>query len=153
MSLTHCTLWHVFIGPLAAIYGRATTHMSKAYAVSSQHSYYNKFNMLLMYCVYYSIEINSIRVDHVMTFFKFLAGSGSMPFCRILMAECISTNTPKKHMAPHSYPRYRSHRHSYPRQEKHFCRRAVAVVWGRDIKGSGEQIASTIMVSSKARNM
>ena len=57
MSHTHHTYWHVFIGPLAAIYGRATTHMSKANAVGSQHSYYNKFNMLLMYCTYYSIYV------------------------------------------------------------------------------------------------
>ena len=71
MSHTHCTLWHVIIGPLAAMYGRATTRISKAYAVGSQPSYYNKFNMLLMYCTSYSIEVNSITVDHVITFLDF----------------------------------------------------------------------------------
>ena len=76
MSHIHCTLWHVFKGLLAAIYGRATTRMSKAYAVGSQQSYYNQFNMLLMYCTYYSIEVNSITVDHVITFLEFLAVSG-----------------------------------------------------------------------------
>ena len=76
MSHTHYTLWHVFIGPLAAIYGRSTTRMSKVYAVGVQYSYYNKFNMLLMYCTYYSIDVNNITVDHVITFLEFLAGSG-----------------------------------------------------------------------------
>ena len=76
MSHTHHTLWHVFIGPLAAIYGRATTRMSKAYAKGSQHSYYNKSNMLIMYCAYYSINVNNLTVDHVITFVEFLAGSG-----------------------------------------------------------------------------
>ena len=50
--------------------------MSKAFAVGLQHSYYNKLNMLLMYCTYYCIEVNSITVDHVITFLEFLAGSG-----------------------------------------------------------------------------
>ena len=68
MSHTHHTLRHVFIGPLAAIYGRATTCMSKAYAEGSQHSYYNKFNMLIMYCASYSINVNNLTVDHVITF-------------------------------------------------------------------------------------
>ena len=76
MSHIHHTLSHVFIGPLATIYGRATTRMAKAYAVGSQHLYYNKFNMLIMYCIYYSIDINSITVDHAITFLEFLAGSG-----------------------------------------------------------------------------
>ena len=76
MSHTHNTLWHVFIGPLASIYGRATTRMSTAYAEGSQHSYYNKLNMLIMYCTYYSIDVRNLTVDHVITFWEFLAGSG-----------------------------------------------------------------------------
>ena len=76
MSHTHNTLLHVFIGPLAAIYGRPTTRISKAYAERSQHSYYNKFNMLIMYCAYYNIDVKILTVDHAKTFLQFLAGNG-----------------------------------------------------------------------------
>ena len=40
-----------------------------------------------------------------------------------------------------------------PSKKKHLCRCAIVVVWGRDIKRNGEQNASSILVSSKSRNM
>ena len=63
------------IGPLAAL-GRATTRMSNSYANGSQHSYNNKFNLLIMYCAHYSIDVKILTVDHVTNFLEFLTGSG-----------------------------------------------------------------------------
>ena len=73
MSTMYHNLLYVSIGSLAAIFGRATTHMSKAYADGSQHSYYNKFNLLLMYCVYCDIDVKLLTENHAITFVEFLA--------------------------------------------------------------------------------
>ena len=65
----------VFIGRLAATYTRAAATMKKAYAAGSQKSYFNKFHVLLLFCAYYQIELQSLNVNNVICFVQFLVDS------------------------------------------------------------------------------
>ena len=50
--------------------------MASAYAGSSQQSYYNKFNLLLSFCLKFNISLKDITVNQCISFIEFLAGSG-----------------------------------------------------------------------------
>ena len=65
----------VFIGRLAATYTRAAATMIKAYAAGSQKSYFNKFHVLLLFCAYYQIELQSLNVNNVICFVQLLVDS------------------------------------------------------------------------------
>lgn len=47
--------------------------MMKAYALASQHSYYNKYVLFLIYCKHFKIDVNSVSVENAIAFIKVLA--------------------------------------------------------------------------------
>ena len=65
----------VFIGRLASTYTRAAATMTKAYAAGSQKSYFNKFNILLLFCAHFQIEAQSMNVNNIICFVQFLVDS------------------------------------------------------------------------------
>ena len=50
--------------------------LRQAYAEGSSCSYYNKFNLLLLFCIHYDLNVRVLTVNNVISFIEMLAYSG-----------------------------------------------------------------------------
>lgn len=85
------------VGPLAAVYTRASLRLRQGYASGSQSSYYNKFYLFLVFCFYYDIDIHNYNINHSISFIEFLAYNGlATPtiatYISAIKAKCIQFN-------------------------------------------------------------
>ena len=66
----------IISGPLSSTFARASTRIRQAYAEGSRCSYYNKFNILLSFCIYYNLDFNNLSINNCIFFLEILATSG-----------------------------------------------------------------------------